>query len=123
MKTLKQLYEEYLYDREDMPQVDDIPEAVKKIKEMGIDVNKVRICANELKPSQNTLDMAKVEDIAKTIDKKNMTPIVISLDNHIVDGHHRWAGLKEAGMGNDNISVYQINLNRRLAIEKFKEVE
>jgi ParB-like chromosome segregation protein Spo0J len=122
MKQLMKLYEAILYDREDMPQVDDIPRAIKDMKEMGVEISRERITPAEMKPSQTTLDMEKVESIAKDISIKTMKPIVVSLDNHIVDGHHRWAGLKEAGHENDKVPVYVIKLNRRMAIQTYNEV-
>ena len=77
---------------------------------------------SDMKPSQKTLEVEKVEDMAKTIDPKKMKPIVVSEDGHVVDGHHRWAALNTAGYGNVKVPVYRIKLNRRMAINKYNDV-
>jgi ParB-like chromosome segregation protein Spo0J len=122
MIKLMKIYESILYDREDMPQVSNIPNAIKKLKDMGVAVNSEKMKPSDMLPSQTTLDMEKVESMAKDISIKDMKRIVVSVDNHIVDGHHRWAALKYAGFGNDKIPVYCIQLNRRMAIQKYNDV-
>ena len=116
------LSEAILYDREDMPQVDDIPDDITKMKMGGVEINKGKMKPSDMKNSQTTIDMEKVKNIAKTIDPKTMKPIVVSMDNHIVDGHHRWKALEHAGYSNDKVSVYIIKLNRRMAIKKYNDV-
>ena len=116
------IYETVLYDREDMPQVDDIPRAIKDMKEKGIEIKKEKFKPSDMKPSQKTLTVDKVDSIAKDFDPKKMKDIILSLDDHIVDGHHRWAGAIKAGYGNDKVSIYRIMLNRRMAIAAYNEV-
>jgi hypothetical protein len=119
---LKKIYECILYDREEMPQTDDVPAAVKQLKERGITVKKEKMTPAYMKPSQTTLDAAKVKKIAKDITPTKCDSIVMSLDDHIVDGHHRWAALKSAGYANDKVSIYRIMLTRRQAIQVYREV-
>ena len=115
------IYEAVLYDRDDMPQVGNIPNTVKKLKDRGFDIKRQKMTPGKMKPSQTTLDMDKVEDISKTIKPEKCDPIVVSMDDHIVDGHHRWAALNHAGHNNDKVVVYRIMLNRRQAIQAFND--
>ena len=73
------IYEAILYDREDMPQVDDIPKAIKDMKEKGIELKKEKFKPSDMKPSQTTLDTEKVDNIAKDFDPKKMKDIILSL--------------------------------------------
>lgn len=69
---------------------------VDNLKEMGIEYQPVNIAISLLKPLQKNVDFDKVMDFANTLepDDKNYKPIFISEKNHILDGHHRVAGIK-----------------------------
>jgi ParB-like chromosome segregation protein Spo0J len=50
-----------------------------------------------LKPSQNEINRQIVKKVVKSMKArpdKVQPPIVISKDNYVVDGHHRWAAQK-----------------------------
>lgn len=47
-----------------------------------------------LKPSQNEINKKIVKKVIKSLSKKGQKPIVVSKDNFVVDGHHRWAAQK-----------------------------
>jgi len=53
--------------------------------------------ADELKPSQGEINRGRVEALIEDniIDDMEV-PIVISKDNYIIDGHHRWAAFRMA---------------------------
>lgn len=55
----------------------------------GVLTQKQKICANELAPSQDEFNIEKVKSI---IDTKSINgdPIIVSNDNYVLDGHHRW---------------------------------
>lgn len=122
MIKLKSIYEYIIQSREDMPQINDIEGALDLLKDRGIEYVKDRVKPSELKASQHDFTKSKVDKFAKTITPKNMKPLVISLDNYIVDGHHRWKGLIQAGYNNDKIPVYRIKLNQRQAIAAYKDI-
>ena len=72
--------------------------------------------AGFLRATQNELIGAKVAAIAKalqTIDPKKLDPLVVSRDNYIVDGHHRWAAevaiSAEAGNFDRPLEIYRVN--------------
>jgi len=53
--------------------------------------------ALELHPSQSEINRKIIKDLVKEPDSiftKVMVPLVISNDNYIVDGHHRWAAYR-----------------------------
>ena len=120
--------DEYLIEGELTPQEIDInkfpnpvPEFMKKhFKGKGLedgvkDDDKVKtvpvtIGAKKLKPSQSAIYLAKTLAMAMGGVKGGDLGAVISKDNYILDGHHRWA----ATMFNDptaSIKGYKANLN------------
>ena len=103
-------------DRKDMPQLvgkpePDSPASLLKpnpqdeidlgplfrefIIQEGYDVTQETVDASELKASQNELDGVKVAALRKIYEAGglNWTPLFVSRDNYIVDGHHRWAAI------------------------------
>ena len=51
--------------------------------------------ANQLRPSQGEISRKRIKDLIKDdILKKINVPLIISKDNYIVDGHHRWAAYR-----------------------------
>ena len=63
---------------------------------------------NELLPIQGEINQEKVKSIQNNLSKKEykIDPILISKDNKIVDGNHRWAAQKDS----EKIPVNQIGL-------------
>lgn len=100
--------------KNDKGEVDLGPEFVKWLKEnKGIDVVDANIDASHLKASQNQLNGAKVAGMSQAMlaGKVPESPIFVTQDDYIVDGHHRWA----ANVANEiktnkaiNMPTYQI---------------
>jgi hypothetical protein len=68
---------------------------VKKV--YGIKSHKTRKMAKELKSSQREISKKRVQGlIDDNITKKVRVPILISGNNYVIDGHHRWAAYKLA---------------------------
>jgi len=64
-------------------------------KAYGIKSHKARKSARELKSSQREIRRDRVQSlIDDNILKKVQVPILISGDNYVIDGHHRWAAYK-----------------------------
>ena len=63
---------------------------------------------NELLPIQGEINQEKVKSIQNSLSNKEykLDPILISKDNKIVDGNHRWAAQKDS----EKIPVNQIGL-------------
>ena len=81
--------------RADMPQIhaDHYPELFNYLKQHGASISKGSVAATELKAVQGEFSDAGVE---KMMRKGGVTadgtkkPLIVSADNYIIDGHHRW---------------------------------
>ena len=107
-----------------MPQVktQDLGKALDMVADK-VRVTKETIPASKLKKSQKELYKDKVKGIANRFNSpKDMKPLIISKDNHIVDGHHRW-GAAIYKWGEDvKIPVHRINLTINNAIKLYKHI-
>lgn len=111
--------------RQNMPQVpgDSIGLAIKLLKQNGITVQVGKIPVTKLTHSQDAVNKEKVKNIIRDIKKgKKIPPLVISQDNYIVDGHHRWIAYKLLDP-NMIIKVVRISLPKPEAILAYKKVE
>lgn len=71
------------------------PQFIEALEKDGIRSINTRIAPELLKPTQGEVDAAKVHDEAFDAPDVRFNPrsyVLISSDNYIVDGHHRWAG-------------------------------
>ena len=113
-----------LYNRSDMPQVN----TQNLGRALGMAKGKVKVTkgvsrAFNLKPSQKELIPSKVNAVGKKYKKPmDMKPLIISKDNFIVDGHHRWAAAI-AKFGKDvKIPTHTLHLKRDEAIELYNSI-
>ena len=78
-----------------MPQIYDTKKFSQKIfKRFHIRSKTLKMPTGALKPSQNEINKKIVKKVIKSLSKKGQKPIVVSKDNFVVDGHHRWAAQK-----------------------------
>ena len=78
-----------------MPQIYDTKKFSQKIfKRFHIRSKTLKMPTGALKPSQNEINKKIVKKVIKSLSKKDQKPIVVSKDNFVVDGHHRWAAQK-----------------------------
>lgn len=87
-----------LMSRNQLPNIDDFKEFYQDISSQGDNLVHMSLHSNLLSPTQNEFNDDKVASIKKTIGSKNtgeVTPILISNDNFIIDGHHRWKAFHE----------------------------
>jgi len=107
-----------------MPQVktQDLGKALDMVADK-VRVTKETIPASKLKKSQKELYKDKVKGIANRFNSpKDMKPLIISKDNHIVDGHHRWAAAIYKWGEDVKIPVHRINLTIDNAIKLYKHI-
>ena len=106
-----------LYNREDMPQVKkkDLKPAIGKLLNAGLPVSKGTISPQKLHPSQKEIYKSKVDTIISKSDPYTIKPIIISSDNYIVDGHHRWVAFL-LGFPNHKINFLRLGVDRDKAI-------
>lgn len=95
--------------REKMPQISDFEKMgfVDWLEEQGILVQFVDIPVALLRSVQNKIDLKKVE---RLMAKPTAKAIIVSKDNFVIDGHHRWV----AALNHDPhqmLPAYRINLS------------
>ena len=96
--------------RDKMPQVrsKDYDELIAHLKKNGVSVQKKSVKATKLKATQSDFNVDKIVDKIsniKTLGKAK--PLIVSSDNYIIDGHHRWLAAKNVG---GSIDVMQSNV-------------
>jgi hypothetical protein len=98
--------------REDMPQIATahMGEFVGWLDQQGIDVQFEKVPVSSLRSVQNEIDLDKVSDLSLSLSTSVLTkPLVISSDNYILDGHHRWLALLNRDP-HFQIDAYRVNL-------------
>lgn len=80
-----------------MPQIYNVNKFSRNIKKYGLKTKKTTATVKNLIPSQNEINRKIVNKIIKKMKKSRSkeNPLVISKDNYIIDGHHRWAAHKK----------------------------
>ena len=101
--------------REEMPQIKstDMQNFVQWLKsDKQIDSKQAQMMVDDLKPTQKKINTNKVKGMLanKSIDElANSKPVLVTADNFLVDGHHRWFALYVDEPKN-SISVIRVNL-------------
>lgn len=112
-----------MYNREEMPQIKkkDLKPAIGKLLKAGLRISKGIISPNQLHPSQKEIYQSKVDDIISKSDPYTIKPIIISSDNYIVDGHHRWVA-HLLGFPYHKINFIRLGVNRDKAIHIYNKI-
>lgn len=87
-----------LQSRNKLPNIDDFKEFYQDISSTGDNLVHMSLNSNLLSPTQNEFNDDKVASIKKTISSNStgeINPILVSNDNFIIDGHHRWKAFHE----------------------------
>jgi len=82
-----------------------ISKFIETLGQDGIDVSVGDIPVNKLTPSQGDFNLNKIKKMTDSDQK-----IIVSKDNYVLDGHHRWAAKKRKA-GSPDISCIQVDLN------------
>lgn len=99
---LKKICEEFIkiegsldIPRDEMPQIDakNLYKFLQYLKQSNCTFENCDVDAASLKPSQNELDTDKADKIWNDGNALE-NPIIISDDNYVLDGHHRWFAVK-----------------------------
>lgn len=81
--------------RGDMPQVPKgyKPKFYDELRAKGVKVKDANIIPTKLHPTQDELDGVGIGKMLDTFDPEQVrkAPLVVSKDNYVLDGHHRWA--------------------------------
>lgn len=109
-------------------EVDLTTEFLTEMHEQGIKSEDVSVLASHLRATQNELDGAKVGGIAHAMDegKVREAAIVVTRDNYILDGHHRWAAnIVRASKANSldtlRMPVHRLDMDIGTALTKAKD--
>lgn len=82
--------------RQEMPQIADANklEFIDWLENQGILVQFLELPVSLLRSVQDEIDLKKVEHLATNLPEKAINkPIIVSKDNYIMDGHHRWLAI------------------------------
>lgn len=90
------------------------------VKDQGFNTKKDSIPAKDLKPTQKDFNTKKVFEILNNDSQKLKKTILVSKDNYIIDGHHKWLAHYNIGE-NKKIDVLKVDLNVEDLLEKAKE--
>ena len=126
MGLYKKLMNDSIYQRKDMPQIKhkDLKKAFKKLEDNGIRIKTGKAKPSEWKPSQKDIYKSKVKKMIndpRMDNPEKMKPFIISRDNYIVDGHHRWAAVMKAHP-DYKFKYYKIDLPIQQAVEVYNKI-
>ena len=99
-------------NRSELPQIKstEVPEFIDWMKEKGVDSFRTSVKAGSLNPIQLEINLDKVDGMKAVHQsgQKDMgaKPVMVSNDDYLIDGHHRWYALKELG---EDINVVMFN--------------
>jgi len=117
--------------RKDMPQIDPSAQEqfFKELRSKGVRITKEKIKSADLTPTQAEINGNKVASMVKAAgsnpDFFGKEPIMVSGDNYVLDGHHRW--LASLNIDPDYVqTVWKIHMPikplLKFAIEDFTDV-
>lgn len=99
--------------RTEMPQVhkDHYPELIKYLKNHGGKFSVGKVNAKNLKPVQSEFSDAGVEKMIGQMKSQSGSnfdkPLIVSSDNYIIDGHHRWLAAWNENM---DVAIMKISI-------------
>ena len=101
MKSFREFIQEQTADvpglclsRDQMPQIDNIDDFIDFVGSHGFVFSSEFDYVDHLRPTQHSFDQTKVDSI---INGKPSKPIIVSSDQFILDGHHRYFAAKQSG--------------------------
>ena len=94
-----------------MPQIDDQYQAMffRYLRDNRIKFTKRSVHVRDLRPAQTELRVDVAHKLLKSNSTKLKKPIIVSSDNYLMDGHHRWFAfvLDDPNM---KVNVIKVNL-------------
>jgi nicotinic acid mononucleotide adenylyltransferase len=108
-----------------MPQVraKHMDKFIKHLKDNDVKVKQTVLDPRKLKAIQGEFDQEKIKANMETLKAGPLKPIIVSADDFVIDGNHRWLAAMNAGT---SIAAYKANVsgNKLLKItNKFKKVK
>jgi hypothetical protein len=125
MYSFRQYLEEIRIARHNMPQVDShhLEDMLQWIGDKGISVSRGSIDPKQLIPMQD-INPKSVSSIVRRKPKEALEkPILISGDNHLLDGHHRWKASIELNRKVKFIRIHLPAMKALNALKKYPKTE
>ena len=85
-------------ERKNMPQIDDFKAFMADTLSNNIYSIRETVNPKSLTPTQTNFNQDKINSIIAS-KGYNTFPIIVTEDNYILDGHHRWKAADQAGVG------------------------
>jgi hypothetical protein len=108
--------------RRTMPQVSsgDVQDFIAFAKTNKVSTTKQTVAASRLKATQSQFNRDKIQAFVDAIDSGTYKtrPVLISADNYVVDGHHRWLAHRHTGMP---VEVIRFDLEAKQLIDLMHE--
>lgn len=96
--------------RNKMPQIrsKDMDEFFRYLKDNGARFKEHDIPAGQLKPIQSEFnDVKVVQGIQRQLSGEGKKPVLVSSDNYVIDGNHRWLSMLNKGP-DENVKTIQV---------------
>jgi ParB-like chromosome segregation protein Spo0J len=105
-----------------MPQIDrkHVKDFISYLNKRDIGVTKKKVDPEKLKATQHQFHKAKVQSLIDYIESGNYDNkrIIVSKDNYVMDGHHRWLAHNNT---DKDINIYQVNVNAKDLLDLMHE--
>lgn len=109
-------------NRKDMPQIEskNLRDFVSFVKKKNVSVKEKLIAPGILKATQDQFHKAKIQSIVDKLEDGvyDHKPIIISKDNYVMDGHHRWLAHKHL---EKKLPVFHVDVKAQELIDLMKE--
>lgn len=73
-----------------MPQIGDIKDYLDKLKENNIQYTEEKVDPKTLKATQSEFNTEKIAQIMMEPNMSSKSGVIVSNDDYVLDGHHRW---------------------------------
>lgn len=101
--------------RSELPQIKstDVGDFRNWMEEQGVESFETKMEVGEMSPIQKEINLDKTESMkikheAQTIDLISGKPVMVTMDEYLIDGHHRWYALREI---NPETEMETVNFN------------
>lgn len=97
--------------REKMPQITvaNVPVFLEFMLNKGVTYRKERVAVKTLFPTQSEYNEDKVKNMVSAPDSVLLAPIITSIDDYILDGHHRYSAVL-AQNPNKLMEIYRVDI-------------
>lgn len=111
-------------DRSHLPQIPKkaLAEFVQWLRQNEVHVALSTVAAETIKPIQTAVNQDKVKAMRQNIEALQKTPLIVSQDMFLMDGHHRWAVLQEKDP-EMKVWVLRVDVPMRELVSLAKEFE